>query len=131
MNSKLRAAMISLVVATAVPAAAQTVVEGTFPPGLQLTLKQMNDVVSKAFYDPASTRYRGLVVEDRLVMDLVICGWLSSKNSRGVYTAYYPFAYGVKDGSVYIGMNYHNPSSGQRTMAALADFGCAKEALGL
>ena len=131
MNSKLRAAMIALFVGSTASADAQSVVDGSFPAGLQMTLEQMNDVVSKAFYDPASTRYRGLVVEDRLVMDLVICGWLTSKNSRGVYTSYYPFAFGVKDSSVYIGMNYHSPSSGQRTMAALADFGCTKEALGL
>ncbi len=112
-------------------ASAQVIVDGTFPPGLRIDFSQMHAAVSDGFYDPASTRYRKLVVVDRFVMDLVICGWMSSRNSRGVYTPYYPFGYRIKDGAIYLGLNFRSSRISTTTMAALADFGCPKDALGL
>lgn len=113
------------------PASAQTIVEGTFPSGLRIDLAQMHAAVAEGFYDPASTRYRKLVVVDRFILDLVICGWISSRNSRGVYTPFYPFGYRLKDGSVYMGLNFRSATNSTTTMAALAEFGCTREALGL
>lgn len=124
-------ASVLLLPLIATPASAQTLVDGTFPPGLPIDFAQMHAAVSDGFYDPASTRYRKLVVVDRFVMDLVICGWISSRNSRGVYTPYYPFGYRLKDGYVYMGLNFRSSTVSTTTMAALADFGCPKEALGL
>jgi len=113
------------------PVVAQTVLDNSFPTDLPVTMAEMHAAVAQSFYDPASTRYRRLVVVDRQVADYVICGWLSSRNSRGLYTAFCPFGFNVRNHSVYIGVNYLSPALGSRSRLALADFGCPAEALGL
>lgn len=124
-------ALAILLIATARPVAAQTLLDGSFPADLPISFTQMHQRISEGFYEPASTRYRRIVVVDRRVADYVICGWLSSRNSRGVYTAFYPFGYRVSTGSFYIGVTYLIPSLGPRSRLALADFGCPAGALGL
>lgn len=112
-------------------AMAQTDLDNSYPDGLTVSFQAMHAAIAAGFYDAASTRYRRMSVQDRFVMDLVVCGWLSSRNSRGVYTAFYPFGYRVKTGAAYVGVNYLNPAHGAQTRQALADFGCPEAALGL
>lgn len=119
-----------MLVMAASPALAQTDTDNSYPK-VTVSFQRMHQAVAAGFYDPASTRYRGMSVVDRFVMDLVVCGWVSSRNSRGVYTAYYPFGYRLKTGAVYIGINYLTPGASDRTRLALSDFGCTAEALGL
>lgn len=124
-------ALLLCAVLTASPALAQTDLDNSYPQGLTVSLQRMHADITRGFYDAASTRYRRMTVEDRFVMDLVVCGWLSSRNSRGVYTAFYPFGYRVKTGAAYVGVNYLSAVHGEETRQALAEFGCPAAALGL
>lgn len=111
-------------------AAGQTVLDDSFPADLPVSFAQLHQQLTSRFYDPPSTRYRRFVVVDRLVADYVICGWLSSRNSRGVYTSFYPFAYRVRTGAAFLAVTYLQPSRSAAARATLAEFGCTSEVLG-
>lgn len=134
LHGRMRARLIIaaiFVVACALPAVAQSDLDGSFPADAGVEFEAMHQVISAEFTDPTSAQYKAMVKRDRLLNDFVVCGWVNAKNSMGGYTPFVPFSYNVKraSGATYEGIL--NPTLRDLAMTALASSGCSAAALGL
>lgn len=125
-------ATAAIACATALPVAAQTDLDGTFPADAGVTFDAMHQAVSSDFNDPMSAQYKGMGVQDPLMNgNPVICGWVNAKNAMGGYTPFVPFSFKVSNARVATYEGWDSEATGKLVLIALASSGCSARALGL
>jgi len=119
----MRKSMIAVIVAVlAGPAAAQVVVDDSFPAGLA-TVEEMHAAVSPQLSDPDPAQYRGLVLTGGDGF-MSICGWVGAEEGGEQFQR---FVYRVETREAWVLSSYEDSATERETATAN---GCPAEAFG-
>ena len=96
---------LALLVAFAVPAHAQTIVDGSGKAIPEDVVRAAFAAVTKEFPDPISAQFKGVDFPragEVILRQGMLCGFVNVKNLFGGYVGFKPFFYDIKAGNSYI-----------------------------